>query len=255
MFALASLYYYRDGLNLSASAVPSAAGVYCGITAICIAVSMLACVPAARSLAAQSVRMPRWICDWARPVALPDIVCSFTLMRRPIIPSCARTRWCKRRLPDDSGQRAGRDFRRRAGRDRAGLSRLRTRDADRRHRGAVARCVHGLARCAGAQPPDKSDGKPRGENISNEVVDLESRSFSSRRAENHCHGADRIIRLDSSSMTRVLHIVSGNLYGGVETFVATLARYRDTCPALDQQFAFCFDGRFAQTPRGRRART
>jgi glycosyltransferase involved in cell wall biosynthesis len=44
-------------------------------------------------------------------------------------------------------------------------------------------------------------------------------------------------------MTRVLHIVSGNLYGGVETLVITLARYRQSCPALDQQFAVCFEGR------------
>jgi glycosyltransferase involved in cell wall biosynthesis len=44
-------------------------------------------------------------------------------------------------------------------------------------------------------------------------------------------------------MTRVLHIGSGNLYGGVETLVITLARYRQSCPALDQQFAVCFDGR------------
>jgi glycosyltransferase involved in cell wall biosynthesis len=44
-------------------------------------------------------------------------------------------------------------------------------------------------------------------------------------------------------MTRVLHIVSGNLYGGVETLVTTLARYRQSCPALDQQFAVCFEGR------------
>lgn len=47
-------------------------------------------------------------------------------------------------------------------------------------------------------------------------------------------------------MTRVLHICSGNLYGGVETFIATLARYRESCPALDQQFAVCFDGRLKQ---------
>jgi glycosyltransferase involved in cell wall biosynthesis len=45
-------------------------------------------------------------------------------------------------------------------------------------------------------------------------------------------------------MTRVLHIGSGNLYGGVETFVVTLARYRQSCPGLEQQFAVCFDGRF-----------
>jgi hypothetical protein len=55
-------------------------------------------------------------------------------------------------------------------------------------------------------------------------------------------------------MTRVLHIVSGNLYGGVETFVVTLARYRETCPAFDQQFAFCFDGRFVQELRAAGAR-
>lgn len=45
-------------------------------------------------------------------------------------------------------------------------------------------------------------------------------------------------------MIRVLHVSSGNLYGGVETFVVTLARYRESCPALDQQFAVCSDGRF-----------
>jgi glycosyltransferase involved in cell wall biosynthesis len=44
-------------------------------------------------------------------------------------------------------------------------------------------------------------------------------------------------------MTRVLHIVGGKLYGGVETFLVTLARYADTCPSLEQQFAVCFAGR------------
>ncbi len=44
-------------------------------------------------------------------------------------------------------------------------------------------------------------------------------------------------------MTRALHIVSGKLFGGVETLLVTLARYRDACPSLEQQFAVCFDGR------------
>ncbi|MGA8641412.1 glycosyltransferase [Candidatus Binatus sp.] len=44
-------------------------------------------------------------------------------------------------------------------------------------------------------------------------------------------------------MTRVLHIGSGNLYGGVETLMVTLARFRESCPALEQQFAVCFEGR------------
>ncbi|MCA1594269.1 MAG: glycosyltransferase [Acidobacteria bacterium] len=44
---------------------------------------------------------------------------------------------------------------------------------------------------------------------------------------------------------RVVHIHSGNLYGGVETLLATLAREGGACPALEQQFALCFDGRLS----------
>jgi glycosyltransferase involved in cell wall biosynthesis len=42
---------------------------------------------------------------------------------------------------------------------------------------------------------------------------------------------------------RVLHISSGNLYGGVETLLATLAREADAAPGMDPSFALCFDGR------------
>jgi len=42
---------------------------------------------------------------------------------------------------------------------------------------------------------------------------------------------------------RLLHLHSGNLFGGVETLLVTLARYRDLCPALESRFAVCFDGR------------
>src|SRR5271155_4755731 len=42
---------------------------------------------------------------------------------------------------------------------------------------------------------------------------------------------------------RILHIDAGNLYGGVETFLLTLARFRKSVPALQQEFAVCFDGR------------
>lgn len=44
---------------------------------------------------------------------------------------------------------------------------------------------------------------------------------------------------------KVLHIHSGNLYGGVETMMITLARYRHFCPALEMHFALCFDGRLS----------
>src|SRR5258708_1301061 len=45
---------------------------------------------------------------------------------------------------------------------------------------------------------------------------------------------------------RVLHVGSGNLYGGVETYLVTLARLRDICPAMEPEFALCFAGRLSQ---------
>jgi glycosyltransferase involved in cell wall biosynthesis len=42
---------------------------------------------------------------------------------------------------------------------------------------------------------------------------------------------------------RVLHIVSGRLYGGVETALVTMARCRLLCPEIEPEFALCFDGR------------
>lgn len=44
---------------------------------------------------------------------------------------------------------------------------------------------------------------------------------------------------------RVLHIHSGNLYGGVETFLTMLARFRDLAPAMDMSVALTSDGRIA----------
>jgi glycosyltransferase involved in cell wall biosynthesis len=42
---------------------------------------------------------------------------------------------------------------------------------------------------------------------------------------------------------RVLHINSGNLFGGVETLLVTLARLRELTPDVEPEFALCFDGR------------
>src|ERR1700737_3626618 len=44
---------------------------------------------------------------------------------------------------------------------------------------------------------------------------------------------------------RVLHISGGNLYGGVETVLVTLARYHQVLPALEQEFAICFEARLS----------
>lgn len=45
---------------------------------------------------------------------------------------------------------------------------------------------------------------------------------------------------------RVLYVHSGNLYGGVETLLRTLARERGACPAVEAQFALCFGGRLSE---------
>lgn len=41
----------------------------------------------------------------------------------------------------------------------------------------------------------------------------------------------------------VLHLCAGNLYGGVETYLVTLAWCRDLCPEMRPSFALCFPGR------------
>jgi glycosyltransferase involved in cell wall biosynthesis len=50
----------------------------------------------------------------------------------------------------------------------------------------------------------------------------------------------------AAARSRVLHINSGNLYGGVETILATLARLRDLCPGMETQFALCHEGRLSR---------
>lgn len=45
---------------------------------------------------------------------------------------------------------------------------------------------------------------------------------------------------------RVLHLHSGNLYGGVETMLSTLARRRAACPEMEPHFALCFEGRLGE---------
>src|SRR5262245_6871554 len=48
---------------------------------------------------------------------------------------------------------------------------------------------------------------------------------------------------------RVLHIGSGNLYGGVETIQVTLARYRYECQQMEHHFTVCFEGRLSRELR------
>jgi glycosyltransferase involved in cell wall biosynthesis len=50
-------------------------------------------------------------------------------------------------------------------------------------------------------------------------------------------------------LLRVLHIHSGNLYGGVESFLRTMAQLRAHAPSVKVEFALCFDARLAQELR------
>lgn len=45
---------------------------------------------------------------------------------------------------------------------------------------------------------------------------------------------------------KVLHVSSGNLYGGVEVLLATLSRERACCPEMEPHVALCFEGRLSQ---------
>jgi glycosyltransferase involved in cell wall biosynthesis len=47
----------------------------------------------------------------------------------------------------------------------------------------------------------------------------------------------------------VLHICAGNLFGGIETFLVTLARLRGHCPDMESTYALCFEGRLADELR------
>jgi len=44
---------------------------------------------------------------------------------------------------------------------------------------------------------------------------------------------------------RVLHLHSGNMYGGVETLLATLVREAGAAPGMSPEIALCFPGRLS----------
>jgi len=44
---------------------------------------------------------------------------------------------------------------------------------------------------------------------------------------------------------RLLHVYSGNLYGGIETLLVTMARTRALSPAVEPEVALCFGGRLS----------
>jgi glycosyltransferase involved in cell wall biosynthesis len=67
------------------------------------------------------------------------------------------------------------------------------------------------------------------------------------RGRRHVHGPRAPARWRTS--LRVLHVHSGNLSGGVESLLKTLALNRQLCPQMEANFALCFDGALAASLR------
>src|SRR5262245_52313911 len=50
-------------------------------------------------------------------------------------------------------------------------------------------------------------------------------------------------------ITRILHLGAGNLFGGIEVNLLTLARFGAACPDMTTDYGFCFDGKAADELR------
>jgi len=53
-------------------------------------------------------------------------------------------------------------------------------------------------------------------------------------------------RAAAPAKVRVLHLHSGNMYGGVETLLVVLAKLRHLCPGMEPCFGLCFEGRLSR---------
>ncbi|WP_016951914.1 glycosyltransferase family 4 protein [Anabaena sp. PCC 7108] len=48
---------------------------------------------------------------------------------------------------------------------------------------------------------------------------------------------------------KILHVYAGNLFGGIETLLVTLAKEQSLCSQMQHHFALCFEGRLAKELR------
>jgi glycosyltransferase involved in cell wall biosynthesis len=53
------------------------------------------------------------------------------------------------------------------------------------------------------------------------------------------------MELSRSTPARILHVHSGNLYGGVETMLRTIARHQAGVSGVEHRFALCFEGQIS----------
>lgn len=65
-------------------------------------------------------------------------------------------------------------------------------------------------------------------------------------SEQPSHIASQPAPVAEAKPLRVLHVHSGNLYGGVETTLVAQVRHSDLCPAMELSFALCFAGQFSE---------
>jgi glycosyltransferase involved in cell wall biosynthesis len=65
------------------------------------------------------------------------------------------------------------------------------------------------------------------------------------RAELRGTGVRPVLAEHQSRPMRVLHVYSGNLFGGIESILLSLARWRGFCPSMDIEVALCFEGRLS----------
>ena len=60
---------------------------------------------------------------------------------------------------------------------------------------------------------------------------------------------EQFLDLREPDPVRILHVNAGNLYGGIETLLVTLARQRALCAEMEPEFAVCFEGRLSEELR------
>ncbi len=99
--------------------------------------------------------------------------------------------------------------------------------------GALARCIEQLAADAALR-----------QRLGRAARATAERSFTRRRLTNEL--LEVYQRIAPEGSLRVLHVHSGNLYGGVETFLTTLARDAAVAPRMSSSFALCFEGKLSE---------
>ena len=124
--------------------------------------------------------------------------------------------------------------------------RRRARDARRRCARVSTRATPARSRAASSSSPPTAGLRQR---LGHAARATAERRFGRRRLANELDEVYDALRRALTPALRVLHVHSGNLYGGVETFLTTLARDAAAAPRMTSSFALCFEGRLSNELR------